>query len=359
MTVLLAAGTGIEMLRGEESGAGQGNKARKTIMIPLKLYNCPDDAGGRIGNRLRRSLDSLEYCELIGDEKSGTQPCLNRACAVTRGRAADAAMALYGYVAVDTDVTKKRLGDAGIGKYILKVEKKHTYTVTVKLVDVATGEELAAATERASPDDLDRAVDGIADKLRPHFTPVETDKKIETVQKGEDKEEPARRDDEGEEPSPLQFDLGLYFSIIAPVGSFKNVATWALGNTLEGRMRNLPLQDLEFRLAAGYCYLSGTAGYVTLYKSLWASLFAGYRFTIMSRIYCTPLLGVGYHLHRIRSRYSGSSCYGDPMMALRIGIDVNLYPGLFLTVVPGYVVFFEKSSAGMYPVFDLGVVYGF
>lgn len=338
--------------------------AHKTLIFDLALAPCPPDEGGRINRRLHSAMASLPNLELVGNRGGH---CRTGTCAVDAARRAGAHRVVYGKIAVSTTVIKKRVGDSGVERYIIKVDSRDTYRLTVILMDAGTGATLTTLTRDCKPEKLDETVDAMAASMAAYYrsrgaAEKETARKEEAADNEPIPEKPQPADDDRRDRMRelVRFDAALYFSFMVPVGSFSKVASFSFGTTLEGRARNLIVNNLELRLAAGYYCVSVPAGDVKSYQAFYGALMAGYRFEVYKDLYLTPLLGTGCQVHFLtNSNYNGSRTYADPLMTIRLGLDYRLYEGLHLAVIPGYMVLFEKGETGMYPSIDIGLSYSF
>lgn len=337
-----------------------GGRSHKTVFFNLKLFDGHIDTGKRINRRFRGRLAALRNCELLARGPGGAPPCDSADCARVYGKTAGAHRVIYGYVSLKTDTEKARLADTGVEKYIIKTEKRETYLIKIKLLDVETGEILAETGKKSGPENLDTTVDEMVAELAPRYEPRAEIKPVKT----EEPEKTIAVDKTKRETPPgsflpREYSLGLGFSFMAPMGDFRDVASFASGAAIEARIGGVPaLPNFELRPLLGCYFYAAEDESVDSYRSLYLSLSAGYRFTPYRGITATPLLGGGYILHFVESD-AGSTTYGDPLLSVRLGFDYLICPGLTLTAVPGYILFFEQNGFGMYPVFDLGVTYSF
>jgi len=350
-------------------------RPRPALLFQLKNYGFPQKTAKRINKRLRSGLYSLQYCELI---PGGTtmKKCSTLTCALEEGKRSGADRVIYGYISKKTDIEKKRLGEKGIKKYIIKSEEHVTCIIIVKTVDVAKGTVIYEAKKEAKPGELDTAIDKIALELELCFPPVkhivkkkpEEKTAVKTVLQDKDKkEETAQKGTEGEKHTPepghrhIEYSLALYMTSIYPMGEFSDIISFAAGPALEGRIRNTPLPwDIEFRPLFGYfCYTSEKDS-VNSYRSFYLTLSAGYAFKPYNRLTITPLAGAGYIIHSTEGDGNGTSgTYYDPLISFRCSFDYSITDTVSLAVIPGYVIFFETNNTGFYPSIDLGAVYRF
>ncbi|MBN1533804.1 MAG: hypothetical protein JXA20_14130 [Spirochaetes bacterium] len=357
---------------GEAEGTGNEEPRKaaaslRTLLLGLRRYDCPLITGERITRDFRTGLSSLPDCELIDGSGSGAFPCHDAECAVRLGKAAGAHRALYGYVSRKTDVEKKRLGATGAKKYIIRTERHETFTIGVKLVDVGTGTPLAELVRKSPPEDLDATIHAMVAELAPHFGPRQVSGEVTAPEGDEGARRPESiRDDSGgderddEDGTSPEFALGIYFSFMVPVGAFRDITAFGLGNGLEARMRNLPFRNAELGADLEFCYYASVTGSVVSYRNLRMTFNGGYRIEVLARVSLTPLLGIGYVFHFVNKNLEGGmKTFSDPCVSIRLGLDIGIIEGLSLTASPGYVICFEKGAACMFPVLQLGMRYAF
>ncbi len=341
---------------------------QKTLFFDLHCDTCTRQTGKQINSAFRTELSSLANCALLDLRGPGGPPCGSSECARKYGKAAGAHRAVYGFVSRITKIEKKRLGATGIDKYIIRSEKHESYVIRLKVVDIENGKVISQLDRKSDPENIDTTITDMVASLGPLYGPRHD---VEIAEDTGEPEEPRNAVDTAEHDTghnggasaylPTVYDLGVYVSLISPMGTFRDTTTFASGNSIEARLGNIPaLRNVELRPLLGYYYYSTGSDNVSSYQSWYVTLSAGYRFKIYDWLDLTPLLGGGYILHSAENSATGESAYfADPLAALRCSINFTLYRGLFLTAIPGYVVFFEQSGTGMYPSLDLGVLYRF
>lgn len=352
-------------VRRDGSARETEGRSHKTMLFDLQLFNCPPDTARRINLSLREKLIGLPNCEIL--DRDASAPCHSAECSIERGKRAGAHRALYGFVSRSTEIEKKRLGSSGAERYIIKNERHDAFFIKLKLVDVGTGEMIAELSEECGPESLEGAVGDLAARLGAFYQARLDTAVVEDVPEAkgplkaaEDKaaEGIAEQGDWKKRFMPLEYDLGLYFSSMMPMGDFGDVASFSAGFGIEGRLRSAAAEHIELRSLAGFYFLSSEAGNVSSYRALSLALLAGYRFEPYRGLLLTPLLGGGYIFHFVDGG-GGKRSYADPLVSFRLGIDYEIYRNIRLMLAPGYSVFFEKSGTGMYPSIDLGAVYSF
>lgn len=368
----------LAMLAVYAAGAGEARRNGSepaTVLLDLELRQCDAGKGREIHRGLRKRLKNVEGISLV--EGNGTGRCGSVPCAVEAGKAAGADRAIFGTVTGKRHVAKQRLSATGAGSYIVRTRKYNTYTITVKVVDVKSGRILGSISAKTGPGNIRTALNRIASRISVLFPPREIPEKEVPAHNAPPEitehtpEESAPRNDEAEHAPPEVADTetpaarpclegAAYFSFMAPVGNFSDVISASLGNIIEGRCKDLYVSRSELRASFGYYYASRCENDVTGFTTMSLSALAGYRFPVTDRITITPLAGAGYHLHLVQNEhYGGTKRYLDPLLSVKCGIDYRLTERLSLTAAPGYSVFFESGTTGMYMSIDFGLKYSF
>lgn len=332
--------------------------SHKTVFFELKTYDCPVKTGVQVNRRFFKKLGVLPNMLLI----KNTKPCRNADCAVKNGRTANSDRVLFGYVSLKTITEKKSMGNVGAEKYILKVETKETYHIEIKLADVETGNVIASVAKQTRPEELDATIDKMAAELTVFYTPKKIQASAEIIP--EEKDIPVTGEKDTSVTSVKEADIGfktsMYFSFMFPTGRFRDMTSFSAGNIVEGSVTGMFEKNTDLRISLGYYYISSASGDVTSYRSIYSAVSAGYRFRVAESLTIVPLLGSGFHVHFVRNRnYSGTHTYTDPLVSLRSGLDYAFFSSFTLSAAAGYVVFFENSNTGMYPVLDIGLKYAF
>jgi|GEM_PF-4010082 len=365
---LVTAMAGMDTVRGQENDNKETDSiksggAHRTVLFDLRLYDFKGATGNRIQRKLRAGLAHLPNCDLLGCGETNGSSCFTNTCVIERGTKAGARRAIYGYVSVVEKTEEKRLGTTGAKKYIMKVEKQKTYHIRLKLLDVQEGVVFAEIGGKSEEDGLDREIGNLVKQLGPFFT--ERDEIIveelfgqeepeideeESIPEADTVEGPARERGDG-----LHWEAAVLFANAVPGGSYRDVASYSAGFLAWGGACNILIPGVEARALLGSTFYSATANEVTSCYSLYGMVMGGYRFEIMPELHVVPLLGFGFQTHFTEnSTYSGSRTYTDPLLGLRIGLYYTVFENFFVGLEPGYNIFFESSSTGMYMVLDLG-----
>lgn len=340
-----------------------GSKTYATIFLDLKAFNCAPRDAASVNRIIRGKIDRIKYCDLVSEKstaaiinKNGMNAaCYDRVCAVQIAKKAGSERVIYGTVNRAMVKYTQRLGKEGAWKYLLEEKALESYVVTLYLVAVDRGAVLGVISETAAINMVNSAAERIAARLQAYYKPLDEAKKDKSAKSAEH-EKPV-------------FYLHVGPSGFVPVGVFRSMARGGAGFIVGAGVENLVISNTRLALQMGYYYVFPSGKKIESHHAVPLSVLLGYSFKLPMGFSLAPLLGGGYIFNVLSQdtgtfripgvyRYSTKRYY-DPHLLVKLEAAYHFNEHYAIVLSPGYFVFFEKSSTGMFVSFDAGFKYTF
>ncbi len=160
------------------------------------------------------------------------------------------------------------------------------------------------------------------------------------------------------------YDLSVNFTAIYPTGVMLRGTKSGVGLNAVCSFNKL-LYQFDLITAAGLYSMFPDKNFIKTWYMLPIQVYLGYTFLIAKNLRVQPSIGAGYLFSRIEfdtyeHRLSGDynytmNYYYNPLVACRGELSVLLYDRWYLTVVPGFILFFEREKTGGMVTLDLGI----
>ncbi len=152
-------------------------------------------------------------------------------------------------------------------------------------------------------------------------------------------------------------------------GGIGDLFSSSYGIMVHGCVRNMFLQNLVLKAGMGYYYASGNNDAIKSISMIPFSISAGYYLDVHRLISVTPFGGVGFMIYAmnydsdnadINGNYEyETKAYFDPILLMGVDVRINLYKNISVSIMPGYMIAFEKNAVNHFPGINLGVVMTF
>lgn len=323
----------------------------QTLILDLKRVNCSDDITSMVNDGIRARLKRIPHCYPVPDDEikskgiEGLSTCHDRECAVKYAKQLDCKKAIIGSLIRVTKSKKEQLGEEGEFKYIYEVKPYDEFVIKIDLIDINSGSVEVDFREKAKKNEINAKLDLLPAKFGRYFEPL-----LPPV------------------PPHLTPWIGVSPSCIIPLSKFSRIIGVAGGVTLDVGLKHIVIPNIYAKISGSYYFLAKKKKSVRSYQSGQLSVLGGYSFPLPKGFSITPMIGVGYQFHVIKDfQYTipyllGRTIrtnYYDFLITIRCEGAYSVYKDLYVTLTPGYTIFFEKGQTGHYINIDAGVKYEF
>jgi hypothetical protein len=329
----------------------EDNTMTRTAFFDLKLIKCPKDTGNIINDGMRDRLERIPYLHLVSDEEiKGTgiedsHDCHEKECAVKFSKMLDCKKVIIGVITKEIHAKREQMGKEGEFKYIYEVKPYDLFIITIEVIDISNGMIAVSLEEKAKKNEINARLDAMAATLSDYFKPIPPP-----------------------EPPKLTPWISLSPSCIVPHGRFRTLIGAAGGIRLDAGLKHIGVPNTYLMVSGGYYFVSQKKGSIKNYQSGQLSVMGGYSFSLPKGFSITPVIGLGCQFHFIKDfqytlpyivGHTIRTAYYDPLITIRCEGAYNVYKDLYVTLTPGYSIFFEKGLTGNYVNIDIGVKYEF
>ena len=145
------------------------------------------------------------------------------------------------------------------------------------------------------------------------------------------------------------FSAGYYYR----AGDFRKIAKYGYGINIYFNIHNLLFNKTVLSCYTGLYYFEPRYNSIDSLISLPVGINAGYMYKLSAKIRVIPYIGCGYLISMMTYDKDGADAYGDynyskkyyfdPAASLKCDMEYLLFPDIFISLSPSYLVFFEKK----------------